>query len=357
MPDLPKTRAQLLAAQLAASRPAPAPPPLPPPLPPALPSRGPIPPLVEAFRARRAPAPNLKESLLTLEELERFKNLLVFAQSTVEGYFVGKHKSPLYGSSVEFADYKEYVPGDDISQLDWRAYGRTRRMVIRRHEEETDMVAYLMVDVSGSMRYAGEGRQRKFFLAAKIAAALAYLMLRQGDKASLALFADRVRRYIPPGGTRRHLHHLVSQLEDVKPDATTGLVASLEECSTVFRKRGRLVILSDFLAPTEQLFEVLGRFLHRKFEILLLHVVDPDELSLPVSHVARFVDLETGEEVEVDPEEIRTAYRQTVREQMETLAREAVARRIEHTVVDTRNPYWMAIEAYLRFRGNRSFAT
>ena len=117
----------------------------------------------------------------------------------------------------------------------------------------------------------------------------------------------------------------------------------------------RLVILSDFLAPTEELFSVLGQFIHRKFEILLLHVVDPDELNLPDAAVARFVDMETQEEVEVDPEEIRAAYRQNMKQVLDTLAREANARCIQHRVVDTREPYLAAIEAYLGFRGNNAY--
>ncbi|MDB6125953.1 MAG: hypothetical protein JWQ71_4946 [Pedosphaera sp.] len=295
--------------------------------------------------------------LLTVEELERFKNLLVFAQATVEGYYSGKHKSPFRGSSSEFADYKEYVAGDDISHLDWRAYGRSRRLYLRQFEEETDMVAYLLVDTSASMRYAGEKRQPKFFLAAKIAAALAYLMIKQGDKASLVLFAEKVNQFLPPGGTRRHLHRMVTELERVKPASTTGIAQALGECNGIFKKRGRIVVLSDFLDDNEQLLEALGQFVHRKFEVLLLQVVDPDELHLPNFTMAKFVDMETNEQVQVDPEEIRASYREKMKQNIEGLAREADLRQIQHTLVDTRNPYLTAIEAYLGFRGaNTIFA-
>jgi uncharacterized protein (DUF58 family) len=297
-------------------------------------------------------------SLLTVEELERFKNLLVFAKSTVEGYYAGKHKSPFRGSSAEFADYKEYVAGDDVARLDWRAYGRSRRLYVRQFEEETDMVAYLLVDTSASMRYAGEKRQPKYFLAAKIAAALAYLMIKQGDKASLVLFADKVNQFLPPGGTRRHLHRLVTDLEQVRPAATTGIAQAISECHAIFKKRGRIVVLSDFLDDTGELFEALGQFLHRKYEILLLQVVDPDELNLPDFTVAKFVDMETDEQVQVDPEEIRASYRENMRRIIDELAREADLRQISHTMVDTRNPYLDAIEAYLGFRGaNMLFRT
>jgi uncharacterized protein (DUF58 family) len=289
--------------------------------------------------------------LLNLQELERFENLLVFAKAVVEGYFTGKHKSPYRGSAAEFADYKEYCPGDELARLDWRVYGRTRRLYLRQFEEETDMTVYLMVDTSGSMRYQGANRPPKFLLAAKIAAALAYLMLGQSDKAALVLFAHKVTQYLAPGGTRRHLHRLVTELERVRPAYTTGIAHAVQECNALFKKRGRIVILSDFLDDTAPLFDALAQFVHRKFEILLLQIVDPDELNLPAFNTAKFVDLETAETVQVDPEEIRTAYQARIRQLIDDLAREADARQIQHRLVDTRRPYLDAIEAYLGFRG------
>ena len=272
----------------------------------------------------------------------------------VEGYFVGKHKSPYRGSSVEFTDYKEYVPGDEVNRIDWRAYGRSRRLFVRQYEAETDMVIYLLVDVSASMSYAGTGRQSKYILAAKIAAALAYLMIHQGDKAALVLFAQTLNRFLSPGGTRRHMHNLVAELEGVEPASTTGIAQALQECNTLFKKRGRIVVLSDFWDDTDAGFDALSQFLHRKFEILLLHVVHPDELNLPAVQAARFEDMETHEQVEVEPEEIRIAYRDTVRQRIEAIAREANNRRISHAVVNTGRPYLDAIEAYMGFRGKNA---
>jgi uncharacterized protein (DUF58 family) len=295
-------------------------------------------------------------TLLSPAELERFGNLLVFARSTVEGYFAGKHRSPHRGSSVEFADYKEYIPGDDAKRIDWHAYGRSRKLFVRQYEAETDMVMYLLVDVSGSMNYAGDSRDSKYILAAKIAAALAYLMIHQGDKAALALFAEKLERFLPPGGTRRHLHELVSELEWVRPASRTGTAAALAECSLLFKKRGRLVVLSDFWDDTDKTFEALSRFLHRKYEVLLLHVLHPDELDLPAAHAARFQDMETEEVVEVEPEEIRAAYRESARRRADGLGREADRRGISHALVHADRPYLDAIEAYLGFRGRNHFS-
>ncbi|EDY17804.1 protein of unknown function DUF58 [Chthoniobacter flavus Ellin428] len=305
--------------------------------------------LLQLRRQARAKEPS--PSLLNVQELERFENLLLFARAVVEGYFSGKHKSPYRGSAAEFADYKEYTPGDELSRLDWRVYGRTRRLYLRQFEEETDMTVYLMVDISGSMRYAGEKRPSKYLLAAKIAAALAYLMMAQSDKAALVLFAQRVMQFLAPGGTRRHLHRLVTELERVRPALTTGIAGAVQECNALFKKRGRIVILSDFLDDTTALFDALAQFVHRKFEILLLQIVDPDELNLPAFNAAKFIDLETAETVQVDPDEIRASYRAHIQQHIDTLAHEADLRRIQHRLVDTQRPYLDAIEAYLGFRG------
>ncbi len=339
------------------------PPPIPPPpeipAPPVIPRAVGVPPISERVRRIATPVQTPKpppvqptrSSLLAPEELERYKDLLVFARTTVEGYFAGKHRSPYRGSSVEFADYKEYVPGDEIGRIDWRAYGRTRRLFVRQYEAETDMVIYLLVDISASMRYAGLRRLSKYVVAAKIAAALAYLVIRQGDKAALGLFDDKLSRFLGPGGTRRHLYSMVSLLERVQPASTTGIARALFECNPLFKKRGRIVIISDFWTDHSQFLDSLGPFLHRKFDLLLLQVLDPDELDLPAAAAARFKDMESNEEVQVELEEIRNNYRESVRQQIDNLAREANNRKVNHALVNTQAPYLQAIEAYLGFRG------
>jgi uncharacterized protein (DUF58 family) len=316
-----------------------------------------IPSFIHLGRAPRQPPPLPraaleKSSLLDPAEIERFGNLLLFAQAKVEGYFSGKHRSPHYGSNVEFADYQEYSPGEDVAHMDWRVYGRTQKLFLRKFEEETDMSVYLLADTSASMEYRGAGAKSKFHQAARIAAALAYLMIRQGDKAALGLFSQRLDIYIPPAGARRHLFNIIHELERVRPRGATGLAGALLECASVIRKRGRLVILSDFLCEQEQLFDALGQFIHRGCEVLLLQVLDPDELDLPSMNIARFIDMETDEAVDVEPDEIRRVYRENMTRLTRDLAAEAASRRIEYALVNTRDPYLSAIEAYLGFRAH-----
>jgi uncharacterized protein (DUF58 family) len=318
----------------------------------------PAPPVIRAIAAQTLPWPvqPSRPSLLSPAELERFGDLLLFARSTVEGYFAGKHRSPYRGSSVEFTDYKEYVPGDDIHRVDWRAYGRSGRVFVRQYEAETDMVVYLLVDVSASMNY-GPALNSKYIVAAKIAAALAYLMIHQGDKAALGLFAQTMNRYLPAGGTRHHLHNLVAELEVTRPASTTGIARALDEFHSLAKKRGRLVVISDFWDDPAATFDALSRFLHRKYEILLLQIAHPHELDLPQVHAARFEDLETGAYVEVEPEEIRAGYQEDARQRINLIAREANNRRIEHALVKTDQPYLDAIEAYIGFRGRNTPST
>ncbi len=341
---------------------------------PTRPSSGPsVPPPLSTYQPKPPPLPTrvfatLQESaaaaadearlkrarqLLDEEELARFKNLIVFAKTLVESRFSGRHRSPDLGGGGEFSEFQSYYPGLPIQAIDWRVYGRSRKLVIRRYREETDMDVHLLVDASGSMAYHGGKREEKGLRAARIAAALTFLMLRQGDKVSVTLFADRVIDHLPAAGTRRHLMAALRAL--VKPaheaSGLTDLPKVISECERLIRRRGRLVILSDFLGcDPAAIFDALGRFAHRGFEILLMQLTDPDERTLPDAPLARFVDMETGESIEVEPSEIRAEYEMRMRSRGESFAAESARHRIDFTALETASPYREAIEAYLGFR-------
>lgn len=303
----------------------------------------------ENLRSARASA------LLEEEELERFRNLVVFARTLVESRFQGRHKSPDLGGGGEFSEYLAYEPGHPVQAIDWRVYARTRKLVIRRYRQETDMDVHLLVDASASMRYRGSQRDGKGLRASRIAAALVWLMLRQGDKASLTLFADRILDHLPSGGTRRHLLSALRSLVRPAYEASGGtdLPTALRECDRLLRRRGRLVILSDFLGhDPDEVFDALAPFLHRGFEILLMQLHDPDETTLPNAPLARFVDMESGESIEVEPSEIRGEYEKRMIARTAEFAAGASRRRIDFTALDNEGLYIAAIEAYLGFRRN-----
>ena len=366
-PDLPGSAMRL--AMDAARRNAAAGSSLPPPLPRhTLPSRTPgtPPPLpTRLFATLQESAEAMAEKLqvkrasmlLDEGELARFKNLIIFAKTAVESRFQGRHKSPDIGGGGEFSEYQSYDPDRSVQAIDWHVYARSRKLVIRRYQVETDMDVHLLVDASGSMAYRGGKREEKGHRAARIAAALAYLMLKQGDKASITLFADRVLEHIPSGGTRRHLMAMLRAL--VRPahaaSGPTNLPAAIAECERLVRRRGRLVVLSDFLGHEPQVvIDALAPFSHRGFEILLMQLTDPDEMTLPDAPLARFVDMETGESIEVEPSEIRAEYEERMRARTRAFAAGGALHRMDFTALDTASPYRDAIEAYLGFRRRKA---
>lgn len=291
--------------------------------------------------------------LLNEDELNRFRNLLVFAKAAIESRFAGRHKSSDFGSGGEFAEHRQYQPGLPTAAVDWQVYARTKRLFIRTYEELTDMAVHLVVDGSGSMSYHGRGQEVKSLRAARTAAALASLMMRQGDKVGFTLFGYRILSHLPTGGTERHLQQILREL--IKParqsSGPTRIAESLREASLLIKRRGRLVIISDFLGEDPaDILEACGPFVHRRFEILLLQLSDPDERTLPDAPLARFVDAETGEQIEVEPAELRDAFEQTVAQRTLALQEGARQRGIEFAHLDTEKPYLEAIEAYLGFR-------
>jgi uncharacterized protein (DUF58 family) len=322
--------------------------------PPPLPRRVP-PPLPQNAPNRRASA--FQSKYLNPDELERFDNLLIFASTIVEGWLAGRHRSPHFGFSAEFVEHKAYVPGDDIATVDWQVYARTKKLYTRKFLEETDMTIHLLVDCSPSMAYLAKpylarAREMKQSRAKRVAAALAYLMLKQGDKASLSLFTDRLVEHVPPGGTRRHLFQLLQAMEkNLVATCRTDVARALHELAAQVRKRGRLVVVSDFLGvDVAAMFDALSVFVHRGFEVMLMQVLDPDELSLPDVDLARFRDSETGQEVQVEPEEIRAAYEREVQGLMDALDTQSVRRRISYSMHHVGSPYIAAIESYINFR-------
>ncbi len=313
--------------------------------PPPLPRREGPPPLPPARGSR----------VLKASELDPLKNLLLFARSVVEGWFAGKHRSLDFGSNAEFVEHKPYVPGDPPANLDWRVFARSRKLMVRKHREEKQMSANLMVDISGSMAYQAGGRDAKSLRAARVAAAMAYLMQRQGDRFSLSLFSHTLVRHIPAGSTRRHLFDCLAALEEnlQTNQGTTGAHTALDLCVPLFKRRGSLIFISDFFTDLDRFFDAIAQFQHRRFDVLLLHVMDPDERLLPDVPLARFVDMETGASIQVAPDEIRTAYRREMEALTERLTSEARRRGLDYHLLKTEEPWRDALEAWLVRRGQQ----
>lgn len=340
------------------------------------------------------PLPLSASRYLRPQDLRRLRSFQLAARMVVEGFYSGRHRSPYYDASAEFADYRPYVPGDEIRALDWRAYARTDRDYIKLFRKETDMRCHILLDTSRSMAFRGgpeyeEGSRpaparppgrfqnasrwariwkrlfpdaketqrapseqlSKFEYGAYLAAALSYLIIQQGDKASLALGGSDLQQYLPPGGSITHLHSLLQMLEKALPEGPTQLSTVLKTLFVVTRRRGLLIVISDFLEDPETLFRALSMFTHRGWQVLLLHVLTEAEMELPgMGGTRRYRDSEGPGVAEADPDALRPAYQAELQAWLDTLETEARARRIQYARMTTVTPYDRALERYLTSR-------
>ena len=240
--------------------------------------------------------------------LSRIGRLELKARLIVEGYIAGLHRSPYHGFSVEFAQHREYVPGDDLRHVDWKVYGRSDRFYVKEYEEETNMRVYILLDVSESMSYGPPDGPTKVTYGRYVAAALAFLALRQQDAVGLTLFDDRVRAMIPPASTRGQLQTVVSALEDEQPVRRTALGDVLAQVASDIHRKSLVVIISDVFDDLDRVQTGLRRLRHRGNEVILMHVLAEDELTFPFTRMTRFEGLEESGEALVEPASLKKAY-------------------------------------------------
>ncbi|MCS7263622.1 MAG: DUF58 domain-containing protein [Armatimonadetes bacterium] len=247
----------------------------------------------------------LKESLAKLGRAE------LTARRAVEGTLTGRHKSPFRGFSVEFAEHRPYFPGDDLRYLDWKALAKLDKLFVRQFEQETNMRCYLLLDSSGSMGYSSENGS-KLDYAVKLAALISYLVLRQGDAIGLAVFSEKLRKFIPARRSSSHLHVILENLEEIKPEGQTHLRRVTEELSALLKRRSLLVMISDLLDEDGALLRALSYLQRRGHDILVLQILDPDELNFPFSLPSMFIDAEEPMQLPIDPENLRLSYKRRV---------------------------------------------
>ncbi|GDY14549.1 hypothetical protein LBMAG53_34270 [Planctomycetota bacterium] len=263
-------------------------------------------------------------ALVSVADLARLHSLMVCSRLVVEGVQTGAHRSPHKGHSVDFADHRPYVAGDDLRHLDWKVLGRADRLVLKRYEAETDLACTLCVDGSASMAYQGtHAAVTKYRYACLLAAALAHLTLGQQDRAGLVLFHDRAAVDLPP----RHqgqLERICHALQDHQPALGTDVGAGLERLSAPATRRGLVMVFSDFLDDPEQIVNTVARLTHRGHDCALVWILDPDEADLSIDAVTRFQGMESGDALTAEPRALRTAYLEEVQRQrlaLQTLCR------------------------------------
>ena len=288
-------------------------------------------------------------SYLDPETLSRLTRLDLIARLVVEGFITGLHRSPYHGFSVEFSEHRPYLPGDPLRDLDWKAYAKTGRLYIKQYEEETNLKAYLLLDISGSMAYQSGGSMSKFRYACCLSAALAYLMLRQRDAVGLMLFDERIHSYIPPRSVQSHLQVLLKEMDQAKPAADTHMAPAFHDLAERLSRRGLVVVLSDLLDDPAEVLSGLRHFRYRGHEVVVFHLLDPRERDLDFRRQeTRFVSLENPEQsLTTQPWHIQQDYRQLMDELIHTYRARCADAGIDYTLIDTTMPFDQALSRYL----------
>ncbi|MFT5289609.1 MAG: hypothetical protein ACI8PQ_001478 [Planctomycetota bacterium] len=280
-------------------------------------------------------------------------NLSLVARTVVEGFMAGQHRSPLRGSSVEFAQHRQYVPGDEIRKLDWRIFARNNRLVVKEFVEETNFSCHILVDASASMSFGSLG-WTKFDYARWAAAALGHLVLAQRDAAGLVVFDDDVRSRVAPTNGQHQRIEITKALEDSEPKGATGVGDVLNWIGGRLSRRGIVAIFSDFFDDEEKLIEGMRRLTHAGHEPILFQILDPQELEFDYEQLLQLDGLEGGGRLKVDPKALRKAYREAIRKHQETLAHQAQALSIDFVPLVTSKPLDVTLSTYLAHRIARS---
>ena len=282
--------------------------------------------------------------------LASLANLEIKARGVVEGFVEGLHKSPFKGFNVEFAEYRQYVPGDSIRDIDWKVYARTDKYYIKEHEEETNLSGFIIMDTSGSMRYKGDGPLSKMDYASTLAASLAYLMLRQHDSVGLVTFAKGVRKLIRPRTGMAHLKAICTELEETVPSEQTDIGATLDEVAQSMKKRGLLIIFSDLLDNAATILTKARLLRSRRHEVLIFHVLDRNELTFPFEDLTRFRDLEDNSEVVTDAFSLRREYLHRIQAMINTFQSSLRRGGIDYLLTDTSRPLEASLKSFFTRR-------
>jgi uncharacterized protein (DUF58 family) len=286
--------------------------------------------------------------------LSRIVPIGLRATGQVEGPISGLHRSPMHGLSPEFAEYREYSPGDDLKNLDWRVFGRTDRHVIKRFEEESNLRCTLLVDASASMGYANRKTGRtKFQAAATIAACLAVLLMKQRDAVGLVTFDKQVRESLKPSATQKQLNQVLETLGRTEVGGETSLADVLDRVTDRLARRGMVVLLTDLLDDPDRLYKSMGKLKHGGHEVLVVQLLDSDEIELPFDDTVMFKDIEGDEQLHGEPWAFRKAYRDAMGEFVGRAKRECRLRKFDHVLLHTDRDLGPPLAQFLHRRANR----
>ena len=282
--------------------------------------------------------------------IARLKNIDLKARMVVEGFLTGLHRSPYHGFSVEFAEHRQYHPGDDTRHLDWKVLGRSDRYYIKQFEEETNLRCIIAVDKSASMKYASADNISKFEYSIYLAAALTYLLLKQKDAVGLALYDTNLKSYLPPRSKQSYLYDILKTLDNTVPSEQTGTSQALDELAERIKRRGLVIIMSDFFDDETSVLNALKHFRHRNHEVIAFQILDPREIDFKLGISANIRDLETGEEIITQPGQIQKDYKKSIGKFIHNIKSVCYAHNIEFQTIITSDTFDKALNEFLSKR-------
>lgn len=285
---------------------------------------------------------------LQVADLRRLRHLFFSSKRVVEGQYAGRHASPQRGHSVEFSDYREYTPGDELGDIDWKVYARSDKFFIKLFEHQSDMTVNLLIDASASMAYRGDGGDSKYDHACRMAASIAFLTIKQQDKVGLSVAKQGLDTVLPAQGAFTQLNKVLRAMEQTAPDGKADLATTLDDVARRTSRKGVVVLFSDLLEPVEDILQKLAAFTHRGSEVIVFHVMHADELKLPDRFAeATFHDSETGDRVRLNADDVRDNYQQRMQQFLDRWRSAFRTRGIDYNLASAAKPYSAVLEDYL----------
>jgi len=279
----------------------------------------------------------------------KIENLSLRAKYVVDGFIIGLHKSPYHGFSAEFSDHRLYQKGDEIKHLDWKLWAKTDRYYIKQFEEETNLRCQILLDQSASMKFKSNN-QSKLEYAVNLSAALSYLILKQQDAVGLSIFDSDIKKHINPKSKQTHLNKLLLELTKVSGGGNTKISSILHKTAEGIKKRGLIILISDLFDDVEKIISGLKHFKHKGHEIIVFHVLDPQEINLDYGNKTKFIDLETDDEIESDPIHIRNEYLKQINNYINNLKVSCGKNKVDYVQIQTNQSLDLALSSYLRKR-------
>ena len=283
------------------------------------------------------------------DAVARISRLEILARNVVEGFLSGLHRSPYFGQSVEFAQHREYAPGDDIRRIDWKVWSKTDRYYIKQYEEETNLRTTLLVDLSESMQF-GSGKLSKYEYACQIAAALSYLLLRQQDAVGMTTFDSQIRSRVPASSKQNHLHAILATLNHDQPEKKTDIQGLLAQVADEQTRRGLIVVISDLFVDRAGLFKGLKLLRTRGHDVMVMHVMDDQELDFNYTGTTKFEGMEESGDLICDPRSLRDGYIAAVQAFVEELNRNCARQMIDFQTIRTSQHLDAALAYYVTHR-------